>query len=295
MILSLKRHEATVMIFVLCLDSETKHIIDVLALEGVYTTHIEELVTREPRLSTARKDRSRRAFIWTITPLWIRDVLFTRATTEMTSYVDADLYFFSSANGLLDELGKDSISLIPHRFSENIEQQIIRSGIYNVGMMTFRRTTLSAAALDWWSNACLAHCEEFPDGKVFGDQKYLDGWGERMDGTKVINNVGANLAPWNINQYGVTLHEGKVMVDETQLIFYHFHGVTILASRILHTGMRIRKSDANIIYVPYAQAIDNAYKMIWNVDKHFRCGITKVTLRTLLRWLYYRQFRFISA
>ena len=47
----------------------------------------------------------------------------------------------------------------------------------------------------------------------------------------MVDNVGANLAPWNIANYRIDFRDGRVMIDAAHpLIFFHFQG--------LRTGLR---------------------------------------------------------
>ena len=43
-----------------------------------------------------------------------------------------------------------------------------------------------------------------------------------VDARKAVDNVGANFAPWNIANYRIDFRDGRVMVDATPLIFFHF-------------------------------------------------------------------------
>jgi len=43
---------------------------------------------------------------------------------------------------------------------------------------------------------------------------------------KVVDNIGANLAPWNIGNYEIDLRDNRVMIDAVHpLIFFHFQGL----------------------------------------------------------------------
>ena len=43
---------------------------------------------------------------------------------------------------------------------------------------------------------------------------------------KIIENVGANLAPWNIGNYAIDFSGDRVLIDAVHpLIFFHFQGL----------------------------------------------------------------------
>ena len=50
----------------------------------------------------------------------------------------------------------------------------------------------------------------------FADQGYLDSFSAAVAARKVIENVGANLAPWNIANYRIDFRDGQVMIDADQ-------------------------------------------------------------------------------
>ena len=58
----------------------------------------------------------------------------------------------------------------------------------------------------------------------FGDQKYLNKWPTLYKKLKIIENIGANVAIWNIKNYKWSLND-RVYVNNTPLIFYHFANI----------------------------------------------------------------------
>ena len=126
--------------------------------------------------------------------------------------------------------------ITPHRFSPEYAAQAI-NGIYNVQFLTFRRDRSGLECLRWWHDRCIEWCYyRLEDGKL-GDQKYLDDWPERFDGVHVLEHKGGGLAPWNITQYDVGAIDGRVIVDEDPLVFFHYHRVK-LRTEVDTTGGR---------------------------------------------------------
>ncbi|MGY3367680.1 hypothetical protein ACVWZL_004805 [Bradyrhizobium sp. GM2.4] len=60
----------------------------------------------------------------------------------------------------------------------------------------------------------------------FADQGYLDTFPSLSARVRVIDNIGANLAPWNLANYRIDFREDTVFIDDVHpLIFFHFQGV----------------------------------------------------------------------
>ncbi len=80
--------------------------------------------------------------------------------------------------------------------------------------------------IDWWREKCIEWCHDYVDGERFADQGYLNSFSTLSQRVRVIENIGANLAPWNIGNYGIDFRDDRVMVDTScPLIFFHFQGL----------------------------------------------------------------------
>ena len=83
---------------------------------------------------------------------------------------------------------------------------------------------------------------------------------------KIIQNKGANLAPWNISNYKIKKIDKKLIVDEDELLFFHFANLkqidrykfkTNLSRLLISTSGTIK----NEIYIPYLRNLsDNIEK-----------------------------------
>ena len=62
-----------------------------------------------------------------------------------------------------------------------------------------------------------------------GDQKYLDAWPDQYTGCHILMHPGAGIAPWNYAQYRFGKDaNSNITVDDSPLIFYHFHQFQLL-------------------------------------------------------------------
>lgn len=210
----------------------------------------------DEELLNIKETRSFGEYCWTCTPSIIKHSIRT-FNLDVCTYVDADLFFFSSPQPLFDELGSKSVLITEHRYSPRYDQSA-ESGIYCVQFMVFKNTVEGMEVLDWWRNACIDWCfNRFEDGK-FGDQKYLDDWLERFETVHSMQHIGGGVAPWNVQNYKFEQVGGKIFVIENhskfELIFYHFHDLKFFQNNVVRLTNEIYilpKSVISFIYNTY--------------------------------------------
>jgi hypothetical protein len=213
---------------VFCMDAETARILRGLALPSLTVIGLEELERHDPELLAVKPTRTRVEYLWTSTPAICAYCLETEPDLGEITYLDADLMFHSGPGPIFDELGGDSVLIVPHRYSPRWQVHEETSGVYNVELLTFRRDPRGLEALRWWRERCLEWCYDRVEAGKFGDQRYLDDWPERFAGVHVLEHVGAGLAPWNAEQYRIERSNGGVTVDGLPLVFYHHHSLTLV-------------------------------------------------------------------
>jgi hypothetical protein len=285
-----------------CMDEESRGLLDKLSLPHMRTIPIAEVEAQDPELRAARATRSPMEYCWTCTPAICRFILRHEPDLDALTYLDADLCFWSSPAPLLAELDEGSILLVPHRntgaFDANAD-----IGIYNVGWITFRNDVHGRTALDWWRERCVEWCyDRFEPGR-YGDQKYLDDWPARFPGVKVTSNPGAGMAPWNDGRYSVTApHEGRVLVDGAPLIYYHHAGLRVHAatrlSRFLARWTRPNRVTGrlawtvlvrppedtvlDVVWAPYLARLSEAHGELAAVGASASVGLNRAPLRVAL-------------
>lgn len=257
---SLRRHAGEFRLYVLCLDAATYvHLSGAGAPEWIIPVRLSELEAADPALAAVRETRSRVEYYFTCTAAFQVYLLERFPEIDLLTYLDADLYFYASPAPIFEEMGERSILIVGHRFPEHLKH-LEAFGLYNVGLLTFRNDAAGRECLAWWRERCIEWCyDRLEDGK-FGDQKYLDDWPERFAGVAVLEQKGANLAPWNLGGYTVGEQNGTVMVDENPLIFYHFHKLKILSQSLVDTGLTDRRAALNgtvrrRIFAPYLREL----------------------------------------
>jgi hypothetical protein len=290
---SLARFEPGASLHVFCMDEQTKTVLDRLALPGMTAISLEELEAHDPELRGVKEDRTQLEYCWTATPSIALYCLEHEPAIDLITYLDADVFFYSSAEPLFAELGADAVLIVPHRYGPEKAYLEATSGIYNVELVSFRRDEDGLEALHWWHDRCIEWCYyRAEDGKL-GDQKYLDDWPERFRGVHVLQHVGGGLAPWNVTRYDVHEGGGSVLVDDVPLVFYHFHSLRLYRerrflrvagadrpARFAHEQVVFRwttdyppsSSVERLVWGPYLEALARALALIRTVAPNFAAG-----------------------
>jgi hypothetical protein len=221
---SLQRHAPGSRLWVLCLDQACYELLARLALPNLVAVSLGAFEAADRGVAAARSNRSLIEYYFTCTPAWLLYVLEREASSQWVTYLDGDLFFFDSPEKIFGELENAAFGIIPHRYTPETKH-MRKYGVYNVGWVGARNDPDGTAAVKWWREKCIEWCYDYVDGDRFADQGYLEELSTRFPRVKVIENIGANLAPWNIGNYRVEFGDDKVLVDSTYpLIFFHFQG-----------------------------------------------------------------------
>jgi hypothetical protein len=228
---SLERCDPSFTLWVLCLDDVCHRALVEHKNSRIKPISLQELQAIDPEFAQAQHNRSRIEYYFTSTPVLLSYVLARSPRAAMVTYLDADLYFFGSPEPLLAELVDASCGLIEHRFAERVAKLKCR-GIYNVGWVSLRNDPIGLDCAAWWRERCLDWCHDRVEDGRFADQKYLDLVPAKFPKVKVLDQPGANLAPWNMERHRVVLRDRQLLVDSQPLIFFHFHGVRQIAREL---------------------------------------------------------------
>ena len=78
---------------------------------------------------------------------------------------------------------------------------------------------------------------------------------------KIIENIGANLAPWNIGNYQIDFRGNRVLIDAAHpLVFFHFQGLRKALRWFIFNSHRVYRAPfssavRNHIYKPYVDEL----------------------------------------
>lgn len=261
-------------------------------LANVCLIALEDFERNDAALLAVKPERSLTEYYFTCTPSLPLYIFRRFPEQNILTYLDADLFFVSDPAPLFDELGQGSIGIIEHRFPSEL-CHLEMYGMYNVGWITFRRDEQGIACLEWWRERCIEWCYDRVEPGRFGDQKYLDRWPELFPGVRVLQHKGANVAPWNVSGYELTVRGGQIFVDDQPLIFYHFHGLSQIRPWLYNPRLsyyRLQMSDVLLkVYEMYIQVLQqNAHNGVTSASIRIpRRSMWKTYLDVLLgRYIY---------
>ena len=263
---SLQAHSPGSRLWVLCLSDACYRTLAALDLPSLVPIQLADFEMANPDVAATRPTRSLIEYYFTCTPAWILFVLNNETDAGWVTYLDSDLFFFSSPDPIYEEMGNAAFGIVPHRFARGLEDQR-RFGLYNVGWVSVRRCDDGIVALRWWREKCVEWCYDRVDGDRFADQRYLDRLPESFRGVHVIAHLGANLAPWNLADLHLEWRSPEIEIDRRYpLLFFHFYGVKrsggyyFNSHRLYHAPFsHLMKNE---IYGPYTLALARAERMV---------------------------------
>jgi hypothetical protein len=253
---SMKEHAGIFRVFVFCMDDESHSRMTELNLDSVVVIKYTGLEAHDRELYNIKSTRSLVEYYFTCTPAICAYIFDCFPEIDLLTYLDADLYFFSSPEIIFEEIGDKSIAIVEHRFSK-YGRQFIKLGVFNVAWISFRRDEQGMACLSEYRKDCLDWCYDYLDGDRYADQKYLDKWPLKYSNLKIIQNKGVNLACWNIGNYRIEKRNNVIYAGNDVLIFYHFAGFKQLSPGYYTTSIssyyvrlnKITKMDIYSVYI----------------------------------------------
>jgi hypothetical protein len=261
---SLLEHGQPFHLWILCMDELVEQNLRRLALPDVSLIPLSDV--EDERLLKVKPGRSQGEYCWTLTPFAPQFVFDRAPLARQVTYVDADIFFFSSPKLLLDEFGHSGkhVLITEHAYDPRYERfgRARRSGRFCVQFISFRHTLESQRVMRWWQDRCLEWCfARVEDGK-FGDQKYLDQWPAIFETeVHILKQKEKTLAPWNVRYYE------KLRFGQVKPVFYHFHGFRILSSTeiLLYSGYRVGNA-ADYLYQRYLVTLDRIIAELKRAD-----------------------------
>ncbi len=249
---SMERHVKKYTLWVLCVDDEAYKILEKLELSNVRLLQLSQLETAE--LLKVKAERTKGEYCWTLTPFAPRFVFEADSMVERVTYVDADLWFRKDPIAIFKEMessGK-SVLITEHGYSPEYDLSAT-SGQYCVQFMVFERVS-GEPVRQWWEERCIEWCFARVENDKFGDQKYLDCWPEIFSSlVHVLSTPELTLAPWNATRYSYS-----------SSVFYHFHGLRLLARERVDIGeiYSLPKVLIDHVYKPYLKDFRAAISLL---------------------------------
>lgn len=293
---SLRIYDPESVLWVLALDGAATDALKPVVGVNLRVATLGDIEAADKELAATKKVRSQIEYYFTLSPCLPRWLLGLNPEFESITYLDADLFFFSSPQQLFAAMAtaKASVLMTEHRFPRALKR-LEKWGRYNVGIQIFKNDAVGRRVLDDWRRQCLEWCYDRLEENRFADQKYLDAWPQKYGAAVlVLDHGGVNLAPWNWQNHRIVVND-QVSVDGQKLIVFHFAKFRPYSSRIWNSGQeefgvmpwRLRTR----LYGAYWRALESARTgpLLGGRFELRRASLRK-TRRTFKSWLLWIVF-----
>lgn len=288
---SMLAHCGDFRLFVICIDRSLVEQLAMIKLPNAVSIDLEKIEAANERLHHIKDSRNLREYCWTLASFSFSIVKNAFPKINQLTYIDTDLFFFSSPECFFKELdnsGKD-ILITEHAFAPEYECLKENSGLFCVQFITLKYTVRAEAVIKEWQDLCEESCSEKIENGKFGDQKYLETWPDKYpDIVHVLHQKDKTIAPWNINYYSGTP------------VFYHFHGFRLLSKNLVQRFILPYKAslDRGWIYTQYGKSLRKQIRLIKKLGIEVPCFTCKIftywPLRSLKRRLINKELYWLG-
>jgi hypothetical protein len=279
-------------LWILCLDDLTYEIVQLQLPPEVNSININNDQEIKEKFSNYLNKRSRSESIFSIKPLFVGRILRALKQDEWVIYVDADSFFYTNCSSLAQMPTQESILLSPHFYPTEMNQNV---GKFNAGFVGFKKSDVGLDAVDYWTQACSQWCSVKKENGLYADQKYLEFIQNKWTKETAFTPKGINFSTWSFSKDSkiVQTQEGRFMIDDIEIIHFHFHGFR--HSRflsILGINRYEKLSDANsikkLLYQKYMNQLSIHRRKIDRLGlKHFFFEKTFIPSSVNLRFLFH--------
>jgi hypothetical protein len=273
---SLRGVESDFKLYVLCMDKCSYKVISDLDYSNFVPVKLQNINTNE--VAAIRKKTNYGQFCWVCQPL-ICEYLLDKHDIDMVTYLEADSMFFSSYEVLFDEMGDKSVTLSPHNYPRDNDQSET-AGNFCTQFNAFKNDACGRRVLADWKRLCFMYDKNKP--KYYPGQLLLNDWPKKYDCVKVLKNIGAGVAPWNIDSYDFQCEDGKLKVNNFPIIFYHYHSYARHKNGNHDLGnYKLNNNVIRYIYGAYVNSIRQSESVVQDFNRDFK--YRRVIKRSIIR------------
>ncbi len=196
---------------------------------------------------------------------------------EKCIYFDPDIFVFSSISCIYESLDKYEAIVTPHITQIHLaekgnirEQQLLCSGVYNLGFIGLRNTDCARKFICWWLDKLKDKSFASIPENLFTDQKWVDLLPSFMGGKLCVSmDMGLNMAPWNFHERMICEKNADLYVgcreggdsQLSKLVFVHFSGYNykaLLNGEVIQRNIRDMSSyeDLNVLFKMYKKNLE---------------------------------------
>lgn len=232
-------------LWIICLDLRTFTFLRNLRLPNVTLIQLSDIETDE--LLSAKQNRSKKEYYWTLTPFVIDYVMHCDPRVDIVTYLDSDIVFYNDAINIISDFEKsdNTVLITPHHYRRFYDQSKT-SGTFCVQWVSFKRSD-TTKLLSEWKEQCLEWCYAIPLDGLFGDQFYLEDWNVRFpNDVMVLQDPKLIVGPWSVG----------VNAQISEMIAFHFHGINIYKSSQPFNGNYFIPKNIKELYNMYSKQLN---------------------------------------
>jgi hypothetical protein len=201
---------------------------------NVVVINLLEIPTILKEIEGMRQDRNTVELLISLKPFLFLETLARIPADATLTYIDADLFFYQSLKPMLTELENFDILLTQHIFPKSMIESV-KYGQVNAGLISARRTVAAEVILTDWAAKCRSWCYLRLEDNKYADQLYLDAYLLNSN-VKAIADPGINNGMYYFKeQRRLTTRLKRTLVDGSELVCFHFHGIRV-SERFVLTG-----------------------------------------------------------
>jgi len=158
MLESLMKWDPNALVNVLCLDTKAFNFLTAYSPK-IHPIKLEELTESDPEFAASRNNRTLVEWYFTTTSVLTSYIFKTYPEIPRTTYLDSDLFFFTSPEILHHESKGKSVQIIEHRFTPGLES-LSRYGRFNVAWISFFNTEEGLRVINDYRKNCIDWCKD---------------------------------------------------------------------------------------------------------------------------------------
>lgn len=160
------------------------------------------------------------------------DWLFENTDAANVIYLDPDIRVYRPLHELDAVLEGGAAAVVTPHISRPLEDSkspddysMLQAGVFNLGFIAVSRDAEAREFVRWWSRRLKTQCHADFARNLFTDQRWVDLAPCYIGNLNVLRNPAYNVAYWNLAQRPISQNGKALLVDGTELAFFHFSGL----------------------------------------------------------------------
>jgi hypothetical protein len=257
------------------MDDEVESLLKRMTLDRAILITMKHIEAQDPELAAIKAVRNDKEYIWSSKGSVLLYLFRNYPKLNHIVWLDGDIEFYANPEPIFTELGKCSILLTKERFVEAYSELNNIYGIFNTGLMGFKKNSHTINCLKWFRKKCIEWCYDKVEPGKWSDQMYVNNWPVMFYDVRVMKHIGINVTAWNIQGARVSKQEDEIYINGEKLIFYHYSGLKFINYNEfdLCSYIDLPKDVKELIYMPYIEKYQNMIDQVNGYVDNFYNGL----------------------